>query len=90
MEGTSQVLKLQLVGTGSPYSQTLFITQTGYAGSFTGSSSDCSSIASYTISGSNLTVTGIATGSCTMTVADSFGQTATLPISVTASSVVVQ
>lgn len=91
MQGTNQVLKLQLVGTGAQYEQQVYIGQTGYAGTFTASSADCTNVATYAVgAGGQLTITGSGAGSCTVTVTNSFAQTGSLPVSVTVSGVVVQ
>lgn len=85
----NQVLAAQLTGVGSAYAQTFFIEQSGYNGTF--SASGCSGIANTAISSDGiLTLTGEAVGSCTLTVSDLFGLYATLAVSVTASSVVIQ
>jgi hypothetical protein len=59
--------------------------ETGYTGVFTSTGTACAGIATIGVSGSRLTVTGIAAGSCIATITDSFNQTTPLSITVTTS-----
>ncbi len=88
MQGTVQLTALNIIGTGSAYAQTLTAMQSGYAGAF--STSGCTSNATVATSGPSLTITGTAAGACTLTVSNSFNQTATLPITVTVLNVTTQ
>jgi hypothetical protein len=70
------------------YEQQFTATETDYAGAFVASSSDCASIATFSPSTATsapyaFAVTSVAAGTCHITIADSFGQSATETIVVT-------
>jgi len=88
MQGAVQLTALNMTGTGSAYAQTFTAMQSGYGGAF--STSGCAANATVVTSGSSLTITGTAAGTCTLTVSNSFNQTATLPVTVTVTSVTTQ
>ncbi len=87
-QGAVQLTNLTLNGTGSAFAQTFAATQDGYAGAFT--TAGCTSNATTAVSGANVTITGSAAGTCTLTVSNSFNQSATLPITVTVTNVTTQ
>lgn len=95
--GTPVVLSaasLAFTATGSPSTQSFTASESGYSGNFTastaaaGQSSSCNSVA--TIAATNATsfsVTPLAAGQCTFTIAGFGLQTATLTVGVTTSTV---
>jgi hypothetical protein len=87
-QGVVQLTALTLNGTGASFAQTFAASQDGYAGAFT--TSGCTSNATTVSSGTNITITGTAAGTCTLTVSNSFNQSATLPITVTVTNVTTQ
>ena len=67
---------------------TITVSETGYAGAFTTNAQPCAGIASIAAgSGGAYTITGLAPGSCAITVTDTFAQSVAVPVSVTTSSV---
>jgi hypothetical protein len=76
---------VSLLGPGSSNAQTVTASEAGYTGAFSSTGTACAGIATIGVSGSMLTITGIAAGSCTATIADSFNQTKSLSITVTTS-----
>jgi hypothetical protein len=76
---------VSLLGLGSSNAQTVTASETGYTGAFSSTGTACSGIATVAVSGSTLTVTGIAAGTCSATITDSFNQTKSLSITVTTS-----
>jgi hypothetical protein len=76
---------LSLLGAGSSNAKTVTASETGYIGAFNSTGTSCSGIASVAVSGTTITATGIAAGSCNASITDSFNQTAPLSIIVTTS-----
>jgi hypothetical protein len=76
---------VSLLGSGSSNAQTVTASETSYTGAFSSIGTACAGIATVVVSGSTLTVTGVAAGSCSATITDSFGQTKSLSITVTTS-----
>lgn len=76
---------VSLLGLGSSNAQTVTASETGYTGAFSSTGTACSGIATVAVSGSTLTVTGIAAGTCSATISDPFNQTKSLSITVTTS-----
>ncbi len=67
----------------SPSSGTVNVGESGYTGSFTATSSDCSGVATFNAGpATTLTVNAAASGSCTITMHDDHGQTAAVSVSV--------
>jgi hypothetical protein len=84
---------LSLLGTGAANAQSVTVSQSNYGGAFTfstaaaGSANSCSGIASEAGSGPVYTITPDGNGHCTFVVAGGGGQTSTLTIDVTVSTV---
>lgn len=79
---------LTFTATGAAYAQTTAASQAHYGGVFTASSTTCSGIATISLStGSTFTITPVAPGSCTFTIAGGSGETATLAVTVTTTTV---
>lgn len=76
---------VSLLGLGASNAQTVTASETGYTGAFSSTGTACAGIATVAVSGSTLTVTGVAAGSCAATITDSFNQTKSLSITVTTS-----
>jgi hypothetical protein len=76
---------VSLLGAGASNAKTVTASETGYTGAFTSTGTACAGIATIGVSGSTVTVTGVAAGSCTATISDSFSQTKSLSITVTTS-----
>jgi hypothetical protein len=83
-----------VAGLGSTYALQFVAGETGYTGAFT-ESDTCSGVATVTTPSAKgpsatYTVTGVAAGTCTATIKDSFGQSAAEAISVTTGTIVIQ
>ncbi len=89
--GTVNVLpaSLSFTGTGASNTQLLTVSEPGYTGAFT-LSSTCSSIVTITPSGSQYIVVPLAAGTCSATFADANGHSAVVPIVVTVTTIVGQ
>ncbi len=85
---------VSLVGLGSTYALQFVAGETGYTGVFT-ESDTCSGIATVTTPSAKgpsatYTVTGVAAGTCTATIKDSFGQSVAEAMSVTTGTIIIQ
>ncbi len=83
---TASVSSLSFTQTGAANAQQFTVSQANYAGAFTLSPGINSAIATAQISGSIVTVTPVASGSTSVTVAGGAGQSVTVPISVSQST----
>jgi hypothetical protein len=89
---------VNIYGAGAPFAATITVHETGYAGTFT-ETDTCNpgtgTIATFSpASGSgptlNVTATGVAAGTCSITYADSFNQQQTVTVIVTTNSFIIQ
>ena len=79
---------LSFTATGAGYAQPVTVTQASYSGVFTPSTTNCTGIATISpASGTSFSVTPVAAGSCTFTITGCGGQSATLSIGVTTTTV---
>lgn len=79
---------LAFTATGASNAQTVNVSQTNYSGSFTAATTTCSGIATIaSTSASAFSVTPVAAGTCTFTISGGGGQSATLTVGVTTTSV---
>ena len=71
---------------------TVSVSEPGYGGAFTPSAASCAGIATVAAGSAagSYTITGVTSGVCTISFADTFGQSAALPVSVTTSVVTAQ
>lgn len=78
---------LTFVATGSSYARTLTVSESDYSGSWT-PSSNCANVAAVTttISPALFNVRPNAAGTCSITIADSYGNASSVPVSVTVTS----
>lgn len=75
---------LAFTATGAANAASVNATQLNYSGAFTASTSTCGGIATISpASGATFSITPVAAGSCTFTIAGGAGQSATLTIGVT-------
>lgn len=83
---------LQFVAIGPAYAKTITITQANYGGEFVLSGMSCNGIAAAdtTMSQNNFTVTPLAAGTCSYTVAGAGGSQTTLPVTVTTTTATIQ
>jgi len=79
---------LAFTATGASDAQSVTVTQVNYSGAFTPSTTNCTGIATISpASGTSFSVTPVAAGSCTFTIAGGGGQRATLTVGVTTTTV---
>jgi hypothetical protein len=80
---------LAFTASGSSYAQTVTVTQSNYSnGAFTAGTTTCSGIATVAeASSTSFTFTPVGAGSCTYTISGGNGQSATLAVGVTTTSV---
>jgi hypothetical protein len=79
---------LGFTATGAAFAQTSTASQSNYSGTFTASTTTCAGIATISASsGTTFTVTPLAPGSCSFTIAGGNGQSTTLAVGVTTTSV---
>lgn len=79
---------LAFTATGSSNAQTVSASQTNYTGGFTAATTTCNGIATIaSASATSFTVTPVAAGSCTFTITGGSGESGTLTIGVTTTSV---
>jgi hypothetical protein len=72
---------------GASYAQTVQVIQKNYTETFTASTTTCGGVATIAAAGSTtFTVTPVAAGSCSFTISGGSGQSATLTIGVTTTS----
>ena len=85
---TLSATSLSFTEAGASDAQTVTVTQVNYSGAFTPATTTCSGIATISpTSGTSFTVTPVAAGSCTFTIAGGGGQSATLSVGVTTTTV---
>jgi hypothetical protein len=77
---------LAFINVGAGFAQSSTISEAFYSGSFTIASTTCAGIATGSISGASITVTPVAAGSCAFTIDGAAGQSATLSVGVTTST----
>jgi hypothetical protein len=79
---------LTFLAAGAASAQTFTVSEAGYPGNFTATTTNCGGIASIAPpSGRSFTVTAAASGSCTFTIANPFSQSATVSVGVTTTTV---
>ncbi|MBV8367851.1 MAG: hypothetical protein JO036_02790 [Candidatus Eremiobacteraeota bacterium] len=80
---------LSFINVGSGAAQNVAVSETGYNGTFTASSSNCSGIVSFSAApfASSIQVTPVAPGTCAIAISDTNGAHTALPVSVTTTTV---